>query len=336
MHERTELHALAQSCGIGRFYAGYDGGQRVVGDATLEALLAALGLDASTEARASESREALVRAEIEPGMAAVRVARVGAPDLALVQVRLPEGAHGPWQYALELTLEDGVRREASGELSAEANMVSLPLPAATEVSFGYHALRCSLEQGGQSFCFTQDLIVAPPSCVRVSELIGERRAVGLWAHLYSLHSERSAGVGDLSDLREVLSWAADQGIELFGINPLHATDGDSREVSPYYPLSRLYRDPIYLDVDASLARAGVGALAVPGERSALNASARVDYPSVRTYKRRALEVAHAVFAQIHRGKGTQLGRAYAAYRSRQGEPLRHFATFCALREQLCA
>ncbi|MFI5308806.1 MAG: 4-alpha-glucanotransferase, partial [Polyangiales bacterium] len=47
-------------------------------------------------------------------------------------------------------------------------------------------------------------------------------------------------------------------------------------------------------------------------------------------------VAHAVFAQIHRGKGTQLGRAYAAYRSRQGEPLRHFATFCALREQLCA
>jgi 4-alpha-glucanotransferase len=336
MSLRQEMHTLARRLGVARGYTGYDGRERSVADATLEALLAAMGLDASTEARASEALHELARAELAPGLARVRVARTGAPDLGRVRLRLPEGARGNVRYALELVLEEGQRHTLAGELHAEHESVDLRLPGGAELSFGYHTLHCTLEHAGASSQFTQDLIVAPADCVRVSQLIGERRAVGMWAHLYSLHSARSAGIGDLSDCGRLLRWAADQGLELLGINPLHAVDDASGDSSPYYPLSRLYREPVYIDVDVMLARTGAGAAPNAVERAALNTGPDVDYPAVRSHKRIAFELAHRTFADKHRGRRTELGRAYADYRAFQGEPLRHFATFCALREHLRA
>jgi 4-alpha-glucanotransferase len=339
MSERSQLHALAELAGITRAYAGYAGGERVAPDSTCEALLVALGIDASSEERARETRRALEARAAQSVLEPVRVVRAGAPDLAKVELRLPPEVRGNVAFELELTLEEGAKHKLAGEISAEQEALLLPMPAATELSFGYHALRCVLAHNGRDLCATQQLIVAPTSCVRLRELIGERRAVGIWGHLYSLHRQQSWGIGDFGDLQALLEWAGDAGLELCGINPLHALDVDAPEVSPYYPLSRLFRNPIYLDVAAAIERADspeAQALIDPSRLAALRALPRVDYPRVLAEKRRVLQAAHRSFVMQHRGRSTALGRAYAAYRSREGEALRNFATFCALREHLCA
>src|SRR5262249_46029402 len=200
------------------------------------------------------------------------------------------------------------------------------------------ALRCELDLPSALDAATQDLIVVPASCLPVSERIGERRAVGLWAHVYSLRSRASWGVGDLGDLHRVVGWAASLGLDFVGINPLHPTSDSAREVSPYHPLSRLYRSPVYLDVGRAFARVGgaegdAGAGAPPAE---LAGAHRVDYARAFAAKRGAFERVHESFLFRHRDGDGALARAYAAYCRREGQELRDWAIFCALREELVA
>jgi 4-alpha-glucanotransferase len=341
MSERPHLDALALRCGVERSYVGYGGAEVPSSDATCEALLSAFGFDASSEAHAASALHALDEEARRPGLQPVRVARADSHELATIELRLPTRAPGKLRYRLELQLEAGQIHAVEAEAEAAGDVLAVPMPARTELSFGYHSLACTLELNGQICGSTQDLIVAPPSCLQVFEQIGERRAIGLWAHIYSLRSQRSAGIGDLRDLRTLCDWAGDLGLELCGINPLHAADNLAHEPSPYYSLSRLYRNPIYLDVEAVVARADsaeartlIGSSELQALRLGLQASARVSYANVYRYKRRVLEAAHRAFAAQHRGHATELGHAYAAFRSREGQPLRDFATFCALREQL--
>lgn len=339
MSERVHLLALAERCGLAASYAGYDGKLRDVPDTTRERLLSALGFDVSSEERAAQALHKLDQQQAQPGLAPVRVVRAGASDLRRVDVRLPPGAHGPVRYRLQISLEDGHRYASEGEHYASSDHFTLALPAAAELQFGYHTLHCELDVGGRRSSSTQDLIVAPPNCLQLFERIGQRRAVGVWGHLYSVHSARSWGVGDLTDLSSLIEWAAHLGLEFVGINPLHATDNASSEVSPYYTLSRLYRNPIYLDPKAAVERAGSldgrAWLATPAllkQRAELQALRRVDYAQAFELKRPVLLAAFRSFALRHIDHATALGQAYAQYRKAEGQRLERFAIFNTLRE----
>jgi 4-alpha-glucanotransferase len=341
VNERPNLRALAERCGIAPAYAGYDGRPREVPSTTHERLLAALGFDVSSEARAAEVLHTLDLADAQPGLAPVRVVRAGTPELRRVEVRLPAQASGTLRYRIEVELEDGQKNVSEGETHADAARLPLALPAAAELQFGYHTLRCDLELGGRRWSSTQDLIVAPPHCLGLSERIGKRRAVGVWTHLYTVHSQRSWGIGDLSDLSSLLDWASNLGLEFLGINPLHAADNQAGEVSPYYTLSRLYRNPIFLAPERAVERSGsldgralLATAEVQALRSAVQAHSRVDYAKIDALKRTVLQAAFRTFNGRHRDQNTELGRAYTAYRQREGQPLGRFAVFSALREHL--
>src|SRR5262245_33685477 len=344
MSERPWLDALAERCGVERSYLDHDGQERTTPDATREALLAALRLDASSEERAESALRGLEATALQPGLEPVRVIRAGSPELACVELRVPPGTRGKLAWRLEVRIEGTGVHDAEGEAVVEGSVVALPMPASSELCLGYHALRCEVDRFALSeAASTQDLIVVPASCLPVSALIGERRAVGVWEHLYALHSQGSWGVGDLGDLCRLIDWAARLGLDFVGINPLHATDPFAPEVSPYHPLSRLYRNPIYLDVERAFARLGDdGASASHGGaepdtlRPELPASSRVDYRLAYAAKRRALEMAHERFVRLHRDRGSELGRAYAEYCGLEGPELLDWATFCALREELSA
>lgn len=331
--------ALAERCGLLSSYTGYDGKQRVIPDSTRERLLSALGLDVSSEERAQAALQSIDQQQAQPGLAPVRVVRAGAHDLRRVDVRLAPGTHGPVRYRLEIALEDGHRYASEGEHYAGSEQFTLALPPAAELQFGYHSLHCELDVAGRRWSSSQDLIVAPPNCLQLFERIGQRRAVGVWTHLYSVHSARSWGVGDLTDLTSLVEWAAHLGLEFVGINPLHATDNAASEVSPYYTLSRLYRNPIYLDPRAAVDRVGsldgsawLATPALSKQRSELQALKRVDYAQVSELKRPVLLAAYRSFAARHLGQSTALGIAYADYRKTQGQRLQRFAIFTALRE----
>src|SRR4029079_8957635 len=117
-----------------------------------------------------------------------------------------------------------------------------------------------------------------------------------------------------------------------------ATGNAGDEISPYQPISRLYRNPLYLDVTAVPelleCPAAQARLADPGTRAAvarLRAGYAVDYPRVMAEKETVLRLLHRTFADRHRGRGTARGDAYERYRDAEGEPLVDFATCMALR-----
>jgi 4-alpha-glucanotransferase len=175
-------------------------------------------------------------------------------------------------------------------------------------------------------------------CTPVAAKLGRRRGFGLWANLYTLRSRTNAGAGDLSDLSALLELAAREGADFVGLSPLHALWNRGPHVSPYAPVSRLYRNELYLDVGRVPELARCAAARERLARSArelarLRAAEQIDYPRVAALKRGILQRLHAEFE----GRpAAARRRAYAAYRAREGEALDDFATFVALAEARAA
>jgi 4-alpha-glucanotransferase len=179
------------------------------------------------------------------------------------------------------------------------------------------------------------------ACPDPAERLGQRPGFGLWANLYSLRSDRGLGVGGLWELRQLVRFAAEVGAVFVGTSPLHAVRNAAHDISPYQPLSRLFRNPLYLDVaqvpewsDSSAAQRLLERRAV--ERRRLLAADRVDYEGCAALHRELVCELHRVFRARHVRRDTQRGRAYARYLRQRGSLLQDFATFCALEERLAA
>ena len=196
----------------------------------------------------------------------------------------------------------------------------------TELPIGYHTLTVGDEE--------QRLIVVPPKC-----MAPVRKAMGLIANLYAVRSDSNWGVGDITDLVTIAEWSGEKGAAFVGVNPLHALRNRGADISPYSPVSRLYRNPIYIDVTAvpemsecTEARALLNDPATQATIASLRASTQVDYERVWELKRHALEMLHRTFIIRHRDARSGRGRDYRAYIEREGATLVNFATFCALED----
>jgi 4-alpha-glucanotransferase len=172
------------------------------------------------------------------------------------------------------------------------------------------------------------LVVAPGRCHLPAALAEGGRAWGWAAQLYAVRSRSSWGIGDLGDLAGLLAATAPLGAGFALLNPLHAASPG--EPSPYNPSSRVFRNPLYLRVEAvpELAaltadeRDRVEALARAGRD--LLAGDRIDRPAVYRLKDEALRLASGALARL---PDRQAG--LAGYRAATAN-LERFATFCAL------
>ncbi|MGH0030169.1 MAG: 4-alpha-glucanotransferase, partial [Myxococcota bacterium] len=308
------------------------GARRRTSDATREALLAAMDVDASSEARAREALRAQDARRRERLLEPVRVTQQGDPRADTLAVRA--GGAGPVEWRAELLEEDGRRslREGRG-----ARVASVPLPKPR--SLGYHRLRVRVTTRAGSREAEQRWIVVPPAAGPVREVVAGRRATGLTANLYSVRSADNLGVGDLGDARALVRLAAERGDDFVGLNPLCALWNRDTHVVPYAPLSRLFRNELYLEV-----RRIPELRSHPGVRRSLEApvhdraraASHLDHLRLARRKRALLRELHAVFAAQHRGRSTRRGAAYAAFLRREGPALRRFAVFVALGESRAA
>ena len=154
------------------------------------------------------------------------------------------------------------------------------------------------------------------------------------AQLYSVRSQQSWGVGDLTDLTDLAVWSASRhGADYLLVNPLHAAAPTApMEPSPYLPTSRRFFSPLYLRVEAvpefaDLTKRGrVRRLRSEVQHRAGRLDA-IDRDSAWAAKRAALKLLH----EIPRSAGREL--AYAAFCEREGRALDDFATWCALAEK---
>jgi 4-alpha-glucanotransferase len=180
--------------------------------------------------------------------------------------------------------------------------------------------------------------VISPVTAYIPEVLRLGRSWGFAVNLYALRSQRNWGVGDFTDLRTFVNFAAGLGAGVVGTNPLHALRYEEPEAaSPYAPTSRYFRNPIYIDVEAvpdyasdapraAALRARVASPAFAAKLCALRDEPIVKYAEVARLKWEALEELYAI-----NRNGPRAG-AFAAYVQRGGERLERFAVYETLAE----
>ena len=325
------LVELARRYGVATQYEDWTGTRTAVSESTLVAVLDALGVSAATEdARAA----ALVDHERDywsRSLPPMIVGRAGTASSFWAHV-----THGD-PVGLWIRLEDGTVRTDLRQLENNRAPYDLDGRWIGEATFelpgdlplGYH--RLDLRVG--SFDTSTPVIVSPAS-LKLPARLGTNRAWGLATQLYSVRSQRSWGVGDLTDLADLAVWsAARHGAGFVLVNPVHAAAPTApMEPSPYLPTSRRFVNPLYLRVEAIPEYAYVRQRGrIRKARTEVQARADraelINRDAVWKAKRTALESVYLV----ERSAGREL--AYAAYRDREGRSLDDFATWCALAEK---
>ena len=337
------LCRLAQAAGIGLRYHDIWGTQHDVPDATLRTLLATMGIDASTDAAvqaALDDRTAGTwRQRVEPMV----VLRQHASPWR-IRIHLPSSVDSQ-TVRVRVVPETGRERTESASLSAPIESSSIagePWHARDAVFSavlepGYYTL--TFVAGDDALAQTRCAVV-PQSCYRPPSLRQGERIWGLAAQLYGVRSRRNWGMGDFTDVRTLIGACAASGAGIVGLNPLHALfPHNPRHVSPYSPSSRLFVNPLYLDVEAiedfdecEAARERVRSSAFRERLEALRAGDLVDHPGVASAKFEIFELLYASFHDRHQRRLTQRAAAFAAFRRATGESLRRHALFDALQE----
>lgn len=254
---------------------------------------------------------------------------VRAPHRFLEQTVVVRAGQAERSYLAEATslplkweILDGVKVIAEGETGERSILWPLDLP------IGVWRLRLT---DASLFSEEAPVIVAPAKAFR-----GEfDRSWILAAQLYGLRSERNWGIGDFTDLDRLLELAASLGAEGVGLNPLHVLfDDRPTDCSPYSPNSRLFLNPLYIDVE-KIAEFSADMVAGDADTLArLRQAAVVDYIAVAELKWRALRSTFAAFKSRPDAKRSQ---AFAKFRAAHGATLSRFACFEVLRHKFnCA
>ena len=159
---------------------------------------------------------------------------------------------------------------------------------------------------------------------------GDRRRSWILAvQLYGVRSARNWGHGDFTDLAALLDVVAKVGGAGVGLNPLHALFYDrSATGSPYSPSSRLFINPLYIDVERA---PGFRPRQIEGLKAGierLRDGELVDYLAVAKLKLAALHMACRDFI-AQRDAGAKAD--FEAFRREGGRELALFAAFETLR-----
>ena len=183
------------------------------------------------------------------------------------------------------------------------------------------------------------LIICPQKAYIPPFLEGEGRVSGVAAALYGLKSDRNWGIGDFTDLKKFGLWAAhEMKAHTIGLNPLLANLNKAPyHHSPYLPLTRFYRNFIYLDVEKAAGfddlPEGIAWKNNSDDQKkvhALRMEPEVDYDGVARVKKKYLKRAFTAFMDRHPSDPER--ENFKNYVRDQGNLLIQFSTFMALDE----
>ena len=151
----------------------------------------------------------------------------------------------------------------------------------------------------------------------------------LAVQLYGVRSMRNWGMGDFTDLEGLIRLAAHLGADGVGLNPLHALfDDRPGDCSPYSPNSRLFLNPLYIDVEGL--PEFQGDTLTKAVLARLRASDIVDYVAVAELKWRALRSA---FTDFKANPRLERQRDFETFRAERDPLLSRFACFEVLRHK---
>ena len=336
--DRDTLLRLASLCGVLPGYHDVWGRYHEADPESLVALLGDMGVPAASpdEVRA----ETLRRESAADGRLEEPVVLLSEDDPQRLTLRVLPGP------GTEVTARrDGrqlpLHAPVAEPASPDGPRVTVTTNFAARLPLGVHRVELSVRSAGTVETATTVCAVAPPRAYEPDELREGRRLWGINIPLYGVRSGRNWGIGDFADLYDAVGWAAQLGAGMVGLLPLHALFNEPPlGVSPYYPSSRLWLNPIHIALQdvPEAADPRVGEFCRTDdtlhELERLRRADRVDHGGVWRLKRRALERCHDAFATAHFHPASARGEAFRAWRASRGEPLEDFATFCTLRDHL--
>ena len=186
----------------------------------------------------------------------------------------------------EIKITPPLIKKVEGALYIARTLVRrAPLP------LGYHRVR--LRIGGLDL--ESHLFAAPYHAYSYPE--SSARRWGVFCPVYALHSGRSWGAGDVSDLLELARFVGKMGGQAVSTLPMLAAFLDEPfNPSPYAPVSRLYWNEFYLDVSripeldqCPAAQALLDSEEFRREIEAARGQSLVDYRKVIVLKRKVIE-----------------------------------------------
>lgn len=153
----------------------------------------------------------------------------------------------------------------------------------------------------------------------------------LAVQLYSVRSNRNWGIGDFTDLAELVRLARQLGADGVGLNPLHVLfDDHPADCSPYSPNSRLFLNPLYIDVEAIPEFSADLVPDAAATAARLREGDRVPYADMAALKWLGLRAAFDSFVTTASGARR---KAFEAFRAARAPLLSRFACFEVLRHR---
>jgi 4-alpha-glucanotransferase len=200
---------------------------------------------------------------------------------------------------------------------------------------GYHQLNISFGNI-QASC---PLIFAPKMCYSPQEASAEK-VWGFTAQLYSLRSNDNWGMGDFTDLFELVEKSAEQKASTIGLNPLHPLfQQNPAHRSPYSPSSRCLLNALYIDITKTpnfehcvLAQEKVKSKTFQQNIADAKASEFVDYSAVAKLKYEMTEILFSDFWDNKNDSYRLMSTEFNLFKQKKGCDLFRFATFEALNE----
>jgi 4-alpha-glucanotransferase len=213
-----------------------------------------------------------------------------------------------------------------GDVRYTARQWTLP-----EIPHGYHSLQLSNDGAEKK----NKLIYAPEQCYQLNHDVSDEKVFGISCQLYTLRSERNWGIGDFADLRELINLSADFGVDMIGLNPLHAPmSGGVNFASPYSPSDRRFLNPIYIAPElvpefrqSAAVQAHASDPVLCKELLELRALEYIDYSQVATKKNRLFDLLFDNFAAVHLANESARAKQYWQFVADGGEKLRKFCDF---------
>ncbi|MGB1270672.1 MAG: 4-alpha-glucanotransferase, partial [Endozoicomonas sp.] len=312
--------------------------------------LEAMGVPVASEPHIQASIAAYEEKQWTPLLPKVQVLHQGKPFTIPVQVpetRLNNAFKG--QLIPEkgepqsLEVRAGSLRELDRKALKNTCFVRLELELPGNLPAGYHEIILD-DQDRVNRCL---LIVAPSACYEPPSLISATQnsnsQENIWGssiQLYTLRSEHNWGMGDFTDLKELVTRLAKEGADILGLNPIHALyPSNPNHCSPYSPSSRAFINPLYIDVCSvngyETCPEVTEQVNKPDFQNRLQQSRNteyVDYSLVASLKYPVLEALFQHFQITHVSGKTEQAAAFDQYCRRKGQALERHGTYEALFE----
>lgn len=362
--QSTTVQSLAQAYDIQLEWQDIWGNAHPVTEEMCRALLSAMNVSAQSQDDVNNAFEALQYATVARWIEPVTVVPEHEGTLQIV-LRLPETVINT-EFSWQLTEENGTIREGRfipRELH-HLNDVELAVHHEKIIRYAFY-LEGLPAQGYHRFVATQIdthtgvdmlLVVTPNRCFlpaildagatefHGNDLEAAARSARVWGpavQLYAVNSNRNWGLGDYTDLVNLVDWSADHGAALIGLNPLHALfPHNPAHCSPYSPSSRIFFNVLLLDAEgipdfaeSEEARQLVYSPEFQESLKKLRGETLIQYAEVGRLKYKVLELLYQNFCAQHLAKNTVYAKDFKQYIQEEGTLLERFALFHALQER---